>query len=366
MVALGSNPSSLLFSNLQVRVATGVTAIDDMLRDVYSDQSIDGLASMRDYLSKDYRCETMTIIYRGLEKRVIDCIKCAEHSVTVICPFIKVGTLHRILDARGSSIAVTIICTWKLENFVAGVCDVDLFPYCSRNDIRLLAHNRLHLKAWIFDREKLLLGSANVTDRGLSDSLSSNYEFMVYAQASGVDLDHFDHIRDEATEVDEDIYSRTVNALDRYPSGQEVYEDLIPDSSNTVALVDQLPLTPSPEALWDEYARSINERSLGAIHDLDRLCVPPHLDRDSFFQIVDQAFFALHIVIAFLQRVTESPVYFGESKALLQKLNESDPKPTRRDLTPITQNLFCWLEELTPDRFIVDRPSHSQRLTMMS
>ena len=345
MVALGSNPSSLLFSNLQVRVATGVTAIDDMLRDVYSDQSIDGLASMRDYLSKDYRCETMTIIYRGLEKRVIDCIKCAEHSVTVICPFIKVGTLHRILDARGSSIAVTIICTWKLENFVAGVCDVDLFPYCSRNDIRLLAHNRLHLKAWIFDREKLLLGSANVTDRGLSDSLSSNYEFMVYAQASGVDLDHFDHIRDEATEVDEDIYSRTVNALDRYPSGQEVYEDLLPNHSHRIALVDQLPLTQTPDALWDEYAhRNHSEKSQSTIHDLDRLSVPPNLDRDSFLHIVGQEFFALPIVVDFLGRLSDSPVYFGESKALLQKLNESDPKPSRRDLTPVTQNLFSWLE----------------------
>ena len=56
MVALGRNPASLLDANLDVRIVTGVTAIDDMLRDIYSDQSIDGFASMRNYLTKDYRC----------------------------------------------------------------------------------------------------------------------------------------------------------------------------------------------------------------------------------------------------------------------------------------------------------------------
>jgi hypothetical protein len=274
--------------------------------------------------------------------------------------------LHRIIVYSRSSVDVTIIGTWKLENFVAGVCDVDLYPYCIRNNINLRANNRIHLKAWILDRENLFIGSANVTDRGLTDSPSANYEFMARTEASESDLTHFDKIYSESTVIDEEIYQRALEALDRHPVGQEVYEDLLPNHSHRMALVDQLPLTQTPDALWDEYAhRNHSQKSQSAIHDLDRLSVPPNLDRNSFLHIVGQEFFALPIVVDFLDRLSESPVYFGESKALLQKLNESDPKPSRRDLTPVTQNLFSWLEELAPDRFIVDRPRHSQRLTRM-
>ncbi len=67
-MALGRNPSSLLDTNLQV--ATGVTAIDDMLRDIYSDRSIDGLGSKSHYLTTDYRC--CSVLFRVVDEPQMD------------------------------------------------------------------------------------------------------------------------------------------------------------------------------------------------------------------------------------------------------------------------------------------------------
>ena len=308
----------------------------------------------------------MDAVFHELEAQVSTRVKRTRQTVLIICPFVKLETLHRLIVARADSVAVTIVCSWKLENFVAGACDAELFPYCADHNVTLLANNRVHLKAWLFDRDTLILGSANITDRGLTDAPSSNYEFAIISKASEAEMLHFDSILGESVEIDASVYERTIDALGRHPSSQERFDDLLPNGDANVALVDQIPLTPSPQDLWEQYATySARERSLACIHDLDRLRICAGVSQESFFVAAKSGLFSFPIVSRFLERAAESPVYFGESKALLQKLNESDPKPTRRDLTPVTQNLFRWLEELAPDRFVVDRPHQSQRLTMM-
>lgn len=309
----------------------------------------------------------MNAVFNNLETHVSKGVQRACQTVLIICPFVKIQTLHRIIGARADGVSVTIISSWKLENFVAGASDAQLFPYCADHNFSLLANNRVHLKAWLFDRDTLILGSANITDSGLTDGANSNHEFVIVSKVSQAELVHFDSILGESVAVSASIYDHTMDVLGRHQSAQEQYEDLLPSSDSNVALVDQIPLTPSPEDLWTEYAAStVHACSLACIHDLERLHVPSALSRDSFFVTIENEFFSLPIVSRFLERLVESPLYFGESKALLQKLNESDPKPTRRDLTAVTQNLFRWLQDLAPSRFAVDCPHQSQRLTMMS
>jgi phosphatidylserine/phosphatidylglycerophosphate/cardiolipin synthase-like enzyme len=150
----------------------------------------------------------MRIIYRSIEEYIITSVRTAINEITVVCPFIKIEPLARILSFSAPTVKVYIITSWKLENFLAGVSDVELFSYCRNKAIDLRANNRLHMKIWLIDRSQLLATSANISDRALGATVNFNYEFLVDSAATEIDLKAIDEIRDESTIIDEDIYRK--------------------------------------------------------------------------------------------------------------------------------------------------------------
>ena len=57
-------------------------------------------------------------------------------------------------------------------------------------------------------------------------------------------------------------------------------------------------------------------------------------------------------------------MYFGELTAVLQDSLLDDPGVHRRTVKSLLQNLLTWCEALGIERVTVDRPRHSQRITM--
>lgn len=301
-------------------------------------------------------------VYSAIEEYISSKIETVQSSLVIVCPFIKVPTVSRILGCVPPGAEITIITTWKFKNFVAGVSDVEVFTYCKQHGIRLFINNRIHLKLWVLDSERILVTSANITDTAVGYSSTPNHEVLTEIRAEAVDHTALSEILDASMLITEDDYKRTVELLKtvKIPEIEEV--ELIESDVRLMNLVETLPITADPSALYSAYSSGLADTE-EVRHDLNYLKVPPGLSRDRFFAVVEKAYFRLPIVTKVCDKLKANSIFFGEMKAFLQDINDSDPKPTRRELTPITQNLYRWLSSLKPDQFVVDQPNYSERIS---
>lgn len=311
----------------------------------------------------------MRIIYKSIEEYILTCIRIAKEEITVFCPFIKIDPLTRLLSSPDSYMKVNIITTWKLENFLTGVSDVELFSFCANREIDLRANNRLHMKVWLIDRSQILATSANISDRALGAADNFNYEFLVESVATATDLKTIDAIKDESIIIDQNIYNKTVQLIEANsaPIMAENTNDLLPTEYSNACYVDDLPLVNTPQDLYEIYSKySLVACPPEVQHDIERLGLPEGLDQISFTIAVERSFFRLPIIRCVVDRLHKNSFFFGEMKKFLQELHDSNPKPFRRELTQVTQNLFKWLVELRPEEFKVEKPHISERISYLN
>ena len=57
-------------------------------------------------------------------------------------------------------------------------------------------------------------------------------------------------------------------------------------------------------------------------------------------------------------------LYFGEATELLHNALLEDPKPYRKEVKLLLRNLFAWAAATLPQRFVLDAPHYSQRITL--
>jgi hypothetical protein len=60
----------------------------------------------------------------------------------------------------------------------------------------------------------------------------------------------------------------------------------------------------------------------------------------------------------------DTEVYFGKATALLHDQLFDDPKPYRQEVKSLLVNLLSWIDGLGIEEILIDRPNHSQRITL--
>jgi hypothetical protein len=111
---------------------------------------------------------------------VLELMRGANSRVVIAAPYIKSPTIRRLLDAIPDAVSeCTCITRWMPEDIASGVCDLEVLDDVSRaKGGRLLVHPHLHAK-YYSNGQQSLVGSANLTARGLGWHTPSNVELLV-------------------------------------------------------------------------------------------------------------------------------------------------------------------------------------------
>ena len=102
--------------------------------------------------------------------------------VCIICPFIKVGPIERLLSYQPSDIQV--ITRFNLADFAEGVSDVEALRKLLDADATIRGIQNLHAKLYLFGTSRAVITSANLTEA----ALTRNQEFGVVAYDATVIL----------------------------------------------------------------------------------------------------------------------------------------------------------------------------------
>ncbi len=320
--------------------------------------------------------ENYEIHHQDLHETLIKLSKQATRSIEIFSPYIKKGTLARLIEALPNrDFSISVITTWNIKDLASGVTDLEVYPYCKENGIYLFINNRLHLKTYLVDYGKVLTGSANLTARGMGLAKESNYETLV--ELPTVDSEYLiklAHIRREAVYVQypyfEDMAAAVAKYKDKYQSAdlemQKIQEEIESRIKKDSFLISELPMSKNLKSIYDVVSggrvgdpeeRANAEHDI-ATYDLDR---QKYKDFEEFRAVLKSRFFNHPFVIELCNYVTECK-RFGDIRNWVKTHCTNVPIPSSKEVTPNVQALYEWLKDVGADKFFEKRPNHTQIL----
>ncbi len=302
-------------------------------------------------------------VYREFIKRNSD------QEITIFCPYIQLQPLKSILVDKPSKLSV--VTTWKTLDILNGVSEIEIYPFLKEIKSSLYINQKIHLKV-ITNYEDAVIGSANITNAGLGLH-NSNYECVCnYEKVDRNQQVFLRSIIRESALINDDDFNK-INKLIEHQRSERgpvpKYNDIdFTGAVNKEFLISALPMSISIDTFFDYYSEKLESHGFAdadyncAMHDLANYKIPLNLNRQTFNKYLKKAFFGQPF-IQDLKGFICKPRYFGEIKEWVQKTCVDVPVPSRRDLTGNVQVLYRWFYELGGDEFVVDRPSHSERIS---
>ncbi|MBA4719451.1 MAG: hypothetical protein HRO68_10305 [Nitrosopumilus sp.] len=303
-----------------------------------------------------------------------------KKKVTIFSPYIKSSTLKKLLRSPGLT-CEQIVVRWEPKDLAMGSSDLDVYNICKKENITLYMNNRIHLKLFTNNFEDAFLGSANISERAISDDLNScNYE--VCSSLTSItrnDRLYLNKIINESTLVTDEIYSLISEQIPKIdPSINNTAFKLSNSALQTSDfLITKLPMIDTPELFWDLYSsrKEVNSAQEENCFCHDTLLYKINktgLQKDVFFETLATNFFGLPFISSFLQEVdsssritrhgeTRGGLSFGAVRRWFSGNTTTAPAPRAFELTSNVRILYAWIESLSDKKYSVTIPGeHSQ------
>lgn len=102
----------------------------------------------------------------------------AEEQILIISPYMTPSTLAEVLSEIPAGIDVTVICSWRTDDLLFGSSKLETYELCKDKGWSLRVDydgmpRTIHLKAYVIDGEMAMVGSANMTQRGMLQNIES-------------------------------------------------------------------------------------------------------------------------------------------------------------------------------------------------
>jgi len=150
--------------------------------------------------------------------QVRELLKTSTEKVSIIAPFIKVGSIKRVIEAIPKEVFIRCVTRWLPEEIASGVSDPEIIYLLEeRGNYSITLADKLHAKIYIAD-DRCLTGSANVTQLGFGDmDGEGNIEILVEAAVSDVNVANTLHAislsERPATQIDAEKVRRLADSL---------------------------------------------------------------------------------------------------------------------------------------------------------
>lgn len=277
----------------------------------------------------------------------------AEESVQIITAYCKEKTIKSLSNYISKNILdKKIMIRFRLDDILKGSTDFQILRYCMDSGWKVYLRFDLHAKTYILDNKRGIIGSANVTNSGLSLGKSGNIEMGTLVDIELPDLDKIAKLYRDAILVDEQLYQRL----------KRQYEASASTKSETASWNNDITslFKPHVDSLFSyELPESGSVRKGDYIAFLDIMY-------DGNIEEVRRLFRWSSSYLWLLTTLEENDgcLFFGALTEKLHSVLITDPKPYRREVKLLLANLLRMVEDLEMEEIIIDRPNYSQRVRL--
>ena len=121
------------------------------------------------------------LVDKGWSKVMQDAVALKAHELRIMCPFIKVRALERLLDNPRLR-SIQILTRFNLNDFSRGVSDTQALRVLLKRGAQIRGVKKLHSKLYLFGGNRVIVTSANLTEA----ALRQNHEFGFVSDDDGV------------------------------------------------------------------------------------------------------------------------------------------------------------------------------------
>ena len=217
-----------------------------------------------------------------------------KSDLLIIAPYIKAKALDRLLKEMPDNLpSLRCVTRWLPVDIASGVCDLEIFDLLhGMPNAQLFVHPYLHAKYYRAD-DICLVGSANVTYRGLGWAAPSNLELTVEMSVNDGGLAEWEQ------RLLSDVTPATIEIRDRIAAeASKLKSALLSDFVSPEVTIPTtshlspgfwLPTCTVPDRLWDVYkgqaeAIMVTSSYNAARADLVALSPPENLSHENFMQ----------------------------------------------------------------------------------
>ena len=214
---------------------------------------------------------------------VVELVQNATDRLVIVAPYIKSATIRRLLASIPDTVSkLTCITRWLPEDIASGVCDLEIFDdILSVQGGRLMVHPHLHAKYYSNGRETLV-GSANLTSRGLGWHTPANVEILVALPADFPGLASWESmLLESAIDATEQLRQQLRVQADQLKQAGSLHHapEVEPESEEQEGVALWVPQCPVPERLWEVYCGGGAETMVSSAYkaaqdDLEALSPP--------------------------------------------------------------------------------------------
>ena len=291
-----------------------------------------------------------------VKQKIIDEVSRAADNLQIISAFCKLPAIKFIDENISHPIKnKKLMVRFLLSDILHGATDFELFDYCKSNGWQMYVRFDLHAKTYIFDRKRCILGSANLTSKGLGLNLHGNYELSSFASVDDSDLKKIDTLFDNAILMTDELYEAMKSDYEIAKQNQEPaktfkWNNGIEQKFNPkidLLFTYDFPSTAEP-----------NFNDVNAFEFLEIGYIPSQEELKQAFRW-SKAFLWLY---NYVSSCPDKTSYFGGVTAALHNALVNDPKPYRKEVKELLSNILGWVAALEIDDIIIDVPNFSQRI----
>lgn len=277
------------------------------------------------------------------------------NDIIIISAFVKFEAIKYIDQLIPKSVTnKTLLVRFRLEDIIGGSTDMEIFYYCKLNNWRILINFDLHSKILVFDRQRVIIGSANITSSGLGLKGNQNIESIATIGASLDEMNKIVKLIESSRELDENLYELMKENISKLnipaPIPKFYWDEQIQEK-----LITNVDYLWTAELLFSHSPNDICR------HDMEIL------ELNESYSLSDvRRNFMKSKPYRWLINAAKDEIYYGQLTAKLHNALMDDPKPYRRNVKILLSDLLNWLDELNIEDIVVDRPNHSQRIRVIS
>ena len=108
---------------------------------------------------------TLRLVDSQWEFELVNALRSDRSALRIVCPFIKLSALSRLLSIQPESIQV--VTRFNLHDFADGVSDIDALRHVLQARGKARGIRNLHAKLYLFGSSRAIVTSANLTVSGL-------------------------------------------------------------------------------------------------------------------------------------------------------------------------------------------------------
>ena len=296
------------------------------------------------------------MLYRSGENLFEGAISFVEQNetITLFSAYLKLDVLKKLNKKKNIK---QIIVRWEIEDLCKQVSDIELYNYCLENKIVLYRNTRIHLKTLWNNNKSVLLGSANISNRGIGEKGKFNLELnAVVDNISFNDQNYLNKIILDSEYVTEKLYNKIKQIIDEIELPVSEFPSMpTPPTNVDYFLINQLPMSSSPELLFDVYkGQLLDEIEMScAAHDLELYRIPTNLNKTDFFYFLKSTFNQHPFIQSFKGAVNSAineryperngSMQFGAVRRWFSNNTTTVPTPRSFELNSYVKILYIWI-----------------------